>query len=244
MPTELRLSQLSMQFSDSIPQIDADLDVVLGDRPRCDFWGLTETSPSGRVRERVRLACKRHRLHMYVGPGDTTILTRHQVFAHGSHLVHPGRPGPASEGGHGPRYIEWVGAAIGHERVYFHEAHWLAHLDTVARRLDHARMTRAMVRLVAAHGPGRRLSFFGGDVNVDEATDTGARRDMPEYLFSQGGLETIWDDLKRTPPTHGRRTIDIVGRYLPDVRVTPLAVRVFPLLHSDHRQVIATYAVR
>jgi hypothetical protein len=34
-----------------------------------------------------------------------------------------------------------------------------------------------------------------------------------------------------------------VGSYALDGRVSAKAVRVFPLLHSDHRQVIATYTV-
>lgn len=245
MLSSLALSQLSMQFSDDERQIDRDLDAVFGERQRCDFWGLTEASPHNRVRERVRLAVKRHGLHLaQAGPGDTLIVSPHEPYANGAHFVHPGRPGPASQGGHGPRYIDWAAARIHGERVYFHEAHWLAHLATSeARRLDHTRMTRAMIRHVADKAVGRRLSFFAGDINVDEATDTGRNHALPDWLFHQGGLETVWDELKRTPATHGRRTIDVIGSYTLDRRVSARRVEVLPLLNSDHHQVIAHYSI-
>ena len=99
-----------------------------------------------------------------------------------------------------------------------------------------------VIRRVKAAGKGRGVAFWTADTNVDE--DDPAGRAFYAALRA-GGLEPITDALDLEPkPTRGRRTIDVVGGYDPDRRVTARGMRVWPRDHSDHRAVSGFYEIR
>lgn len=227
-----------MQFSDTHRQVNADLDAIFS--RGADAIGFTEVDP-GNLRPVLHAAAKDHG---YVVPvhrtSEAVAVRRETLLDHGVIPVHAGRLGL-----HGPRHIDWVEFKFGPNSVFFHEAHWVTgHGRDASRKRDHIKMTKAMIEATSRHGGGRHLSFFAGDINIDERFDKGQDHSKPDYLFNQAGLTTIWDELHRTIGTHGRRTIDILGSYDRDGRVSAQKVKVWEQLNADHRQVSAWYRIK
>jgi len=168
----------------------------------------------------------------------------------GAVFVLPGNPGPASQGGYAPRYVNWVRVKWHGEDIYHHTTHWLTkYWKNDARDALHEKSTKVMCDLVKRHGKGMDLAFFGGDQNVDEEADNrkmGVRSQM-DKTFRDNGLLTIWDEMEVTPPTHGLSkgpTIDILGSFNPDKRVKAKRWKVYPKHASDHRPIAAWYEIQ
>jgi hypothetical protein len=109
----------------------------------------------------------------------------------------------------------------------------------------HTDQTRTMCAQVKKHGQGDAIAFFAGDINVDEGADNASDHpNMPNFIFRQQGLLTIWDELHVNPPvTIEHSTFDIIGCYRPDKQVEGKRYVVHPKQNSDHRQVSAYYDV-
>jgi hypothetical protein len=240
---KIHLMQASMQFSDPDFQTIADLHGIF--TRDADVIGFTEVARSGARKQHVlEQIARKYNYRVYVGgAGDTALAVapEHQILARGTSQVHEGRSG---RGKHGPRDIDYVCVNIRGERVWVHEAHWVTKFnDDAERREDHIAMTKSMIDLVAKHAKSTDLSFFMGDININEKLDRGQDKRKPDYLFNAAGLTTIWDELNKTIGTHGRATIDIVGSYDRDVRVKGHKVKVWPQGHTDHRQVSVIYKI-
>lgn len=179
-----------------------------------------------------------HALH-----GDTALAVRviHKILAAGEAESIPGAKGPASEGGHGPRPILWatIRPFETSERVTIHGAHW------VTRKADDGhqqlQLTQDLGDVVRGHSRGSRVGFWLGDTN---SPDT--RRDSTpvDRALTRADLTSCWDELGKYPPTHGRDTIDVIGSYDPDRRVSCLRAGRWPAGNSDHRPVSAWYRIR
>lgn len=236
-----------MKFNQSRAQIESDAEDILS--RESDFVGFTEAPPGGNVRPVLLEVALDFGYRLHRGPGDTCIAVQRdwKVVDSGSELVVERKPGPARLGGHGPRFIDFVTAERDGEIVSVHEAHWLTgYTRSNERKAQHVEMTQAMIRNVRAHAPGRALSFFMGDININERLDQGKDPLRPHAQFTKAGLQTIWDELQTyTPGTHGTgNPIDIIGKTVLDARVTGRKVKVWPKGHSDHRAMSAFYEVR
>jgi hypothetical protein len=65
-----------------------------------------------------------------------------------------------------------------------------------------------------------------------------------DLALRKGELTSCWDELGRYPDTAGRLTLDVVGSFDPDSRVSCLRARRWHKLASDHVAVSAWYQVR
>lgn len=241
----LHIEQMSLRFNADKDVVHKRIREALQRAP--DVVGFTECA-AGVMRPVAIDACHAEGYRFHGGPGDTAtaVSPEHRVKDHGAIFALAGQPGPAAEGGHGPRYIDWVKFGFHGSDVWFHEAHWVTlHPDTALRHQQHQHMTVLMCAAVDRHGAGDRLSFFGGDTNVDEALDRGAEHWKPHWQFAHHDLTTIYDELHTYPATAGRTTIDIIGSYNPDARVSAEAVHVWPsdAPALDHRQVSGWYTI-
>lgn len=142
--------------------------------------------------------------------------------------------------GHTARPILWATfiPAGTTEHVTVHVAHWVTRrADTGGQQLE---LTQDMAQAVRDHARGARLGFWLGDTNnpdrPHDVTDV-------DRALRKGELTSCWDELGRYPATHGASTLDVVGSYDPDGRVTCLRARRWHQLHSDHIAVSAWYAI-
>ena len=101
------------------------------------------------------------------------------------------------------------------------------------------KIAAAVVAAIVHFGAGTALAFYSGDQNMkDEVTDT----------FYGGRATSCWDELKKYPPTHGIRTIDVIASYDWDGRVRCVSARSFTdkqlFLYTDHYYIQARYRIR
>jgi hypothetical protein len=241
----LHVMQMSLRFNVGDDALHTALHTALDRAP--DVVGFTECR-AHQTRPVVLDVCRAMGYRLHGGPGDTAVAVaqRHPLLDFGNVFVNPAEPGPAAEGGHGARYIDWSTFRFHHSVTTLCEAHWVTrHPDSVARRREHRDMTQAMIREVEQHGHGPHLAFFAGDVNVDEATDRATDHALPGWMFGFAGLTTIYDELHRYPDTAGDATLDIIGSYDYDRRVTGCRVHVWPKSPGlDHQQVSAWYDIK
>jgi hypothetical protein len=258
MPREthrLHLMQASMQWRDTDAQTRADFDRIL--TRGADVIGMTEVSERNRNLRLLRDAAKPTGYQVFndaaeegFAGGETAIAVRKNldVRSHGAELVNEPEAGKPPAAGHSARLIQWVEVIWEGNRVFVFEAHWVTGFGRRPSRTEkHRKMTDAIIELVQRNGRGTRLAFFMGDVNLDEETDRGRRQAATHARFTEAGLTTVWDELAVYPGTHGNAktggTIDIIGSYDPDRRVSADSVRVWRKLNSDHLQVSAWYDV-
>lgn len=240
---ELRLGLASLQFSDTDEQTRADVVHAMGQRPHVLL--LTEL---GNARKRALVKSMAllggwGSAHLMAGRSDTAFLVRPglPVLDTGRVPAHDGKPGPLSEGGYGPRDVDWVKVGLGPERIYVHGLHWVVP-KTPRRRTDHARATAVMIDQAEQHADGRQLSFWAGDLNRRDSPDDTDQLTVP---LQRAGLVSIWDELGVYPATHGLPgPIDVIGRMRRDTRVHAVSVHVHRRgIHSDHAQVHAVYGI-
>lgn len=231
--SDFRLTD-AQAFSDYLADLDHEADVV----------GFTEVHTRHRL---LHAACDEqgYQLHMPPsGKGDVALAVRnvHRIVAAGAVPSIPGaRPSVAHGVGHTARPILWVtfqphGTT---ENVTVHEAHWVTkRADTGGQQLQ---LTQDMAAVVASHSGGARLGFWMGDTN---SPDRPRAVTAVDRALMKGDLTSCWDELGRYPNTHGGNTLDVVGSYDPDRRVTCLRARRWHKLDSDHIAVSAWYQIR
>lgn len=148
---------------------------------------------------------------------------------------------PAGADGMPARYISWGKLAVGDATVWYHTGHWLPNIDDHRKRAArHNMMSQQMAAQVRKHAIGGDLSFFSGDINLDDQGSDDARLNT---IFRTNGLLTIWDEFKVYPNTRGRSTIDVIGSYTGDKRVTGKRYKVWPKQNSDHHFISAWYEI-
>lgn len=249
----LHVQQASLEFNDSDAMFRADLKTIL--ERGAHAVGVTEVGNKNRVTP-LRDLAKQHGyrvVHPFMPSGrrsgEALLLNVEkgvQLVASGAVFVHSATGG---RDGHPERGIVWASCDWRGNRVTFSEAHWVTGYKDETRdpqrTVDHVKMTRAMIEQVKRTAGGRELSIFLGDINEDDSATATNDKTSPDYLFKQAGLETIWDELDLYPGTmrRGGRTIDIIGSYVRDGRVSARRAKRWPKLNSDHFQVSAWYDV-
>lgn len=239
----LRLRQSSMHFRDSAREVteDAINAIPESEWPGApDFIGFTELGAEQETRI-IRARCRGtgYTFHKR-GSVALAIHPKHEIVELGGVDVLDGLR--AARGSHQPRTIVEATVITPEGNVVtVHEAHWITDGGRNLRRSAKRRaQSEAMVERVALHGRGRRLSFWMGDTNEDEER---GEHEVQEPL-TEGRCVSIFDALDTYPSTHGKRTIDVIGHYERDGRVSPESVEVGEKRHSDHRTVDAVYSIR
>lgn len=254
------LATVSMQRDDPPRQIDEDLDVAFnpgswGDYGLPDLIGFTEATPGQAVRPRlIRHAERAGYVLNLPESGDVVTAVRawdpagavaviHELVEVGSVEVLPARSGFDKGNYAAKRVVETTIRTPAGNVITHHGMHWLTayRLDTTPgpenrREALHLDQSEEIVERVQLHGKGRRISLWSGDLNVDEAADTGFDDSAPHAVFAAAGLRSAFDEVGRYPDTHGRRTIDVAGTYDPDHRVTVKDARSYRRGNSDHRR--------
>lgn len=241
----------SQKFNEPKADVESDAHTSFA---RGAMYVATTESGSDPVRHVVESVAKEHGYQGFYSEGGEHIFVASgiQVVSHGFVHVLDSLRAPASQGGHGPRPLQWVDTltpAGNHVSLLFQ--HWLTgfHLgdnktDNHRREGYHLEQTLAMAKEARARGVDKALAFWCGDTNLDAARDTGADHGGIEYTFKQAGLQSIYEALNEYPDTEGKSTYDVIGHFLNDKRVTPAKVTVFPQQHKDHRDVLAEYDIR
>lgn len=226
----LHIQQASLQAEAPVPERVAGLDTILA--RGADVVGFTEATA---IHPELATACRRHNYRpIFPTRGDVAMAVRrpHRVMHSGTIAVTE----------HGPRVLLTAVVAMDGELVSFTEAHW------ITRRTDpHDKrrmlLTGKLGTTVAASARGSRLGFWLGDTNDD---DTAADASPIQAELAAHRLTSVWDELGRYPVTHppSGKTMDVIGSYDPDRRVSALRARTYPRLHSDHLQLSAWYSVQ
>lgn len=242
----LHLQQASMSWRDSDREVREDYRRILGRGSH--LIGFTEVY---RDLDLLRAEAGA-RYDLIWGPTksgkpETVIAVARGItlLEHGSVLVNPADSGKPPSGGHSARYATWVLVEWGGETVVFVEGHWVTAAGrNASRREKRRKMSQIVAEIVAEHAQGRAIGFVAGDTNDDDNVND--RGSVVYEPLEAGGLVTIFDELGVHPPTHTgrhRTTIDIIGSYVPDVRVTAKRVEIHRGGNSDHWQVSAFYDV-
>lgn len=244
MTETLLLRQASLKGD--VPPTTLDIKGVVPDasaRNAPDVIGLTElTAP---LRKVVAARCKEAGYHFgNLGQEGLALNPRNHLIETGGITVLAGKGGMA-KGNHPSRGImELTFRTPKGSVVTVHESHWNTDpVDPKYDQRDEGRkvQSEAMVERVALHGKGRRLSFWMGDTNSNERTD---QNDEVQTTLTHGGLVSVFDALKKYPATHGKsETIDVIGYYKNDARVTPEKVVAGKVRGTDHRRVDATFSI-
>lgn len=237
----VRLRQSSMQRTDSKGQTRDDAAGALP-TPRAgtpDAVGFTELK--GNALQAVQERCKeKDWLLVRKGTVGVALSPRNTLLERNVVDVLSGFRSPSGKGSYAARQIvEVTFRTPGGLIVTVHEAHWITDAPSDRREDKRRDQSERMAERVVLHSKGRRLSFWMGDTNEDEAK----REGEVQRPLTRAGLVSIYDDLDRYPNTHGRKTIDVIGRCKEDRRVKAKNLRVGGKRHSDHRRVDAVYEV-
>lgn len=241
---QLHLQQASMAWKSTPRQAASDFDRILS--RGADVVGFTEIYEDLPA---LREVAKTHDYALFwetrTGKSETVLAVRSAipVLKAGSVLVNKADPGKPPAGGHSARYATWVEVEWQGNTVFVVEAHWVTG-RTPDRSRKRAAMSSVVAGLIHEHARGDAVGFFMGDTNDDdEPNDDGSVVYEP---LEAGGLVTVWDELGVHPPTHGGKrggTIDVIGSWTADVRVSAARAKVWPWLNSDHGQVSAWYDI-
>jgi hypothetical protein len=183
-----------------------------------------------------------HDFYIYAHPqGEWVALNKRYLQGFTKGFAGPFVPAQGGRGGHAARGVTWVSGEsrtgnLG--KITVGSCHYLTDRSEAAHDQSNAPIVQGIAKWGREKGMGKDVVFIGADTNTnDKALD----------VFSGKPFTTIADELKKYPPTHGRRVIDIIASYDADKRVKAKAYTVagdkdYPL-YSDHDLLHAVYEV-
>ena len=245
---QLHIMQVSLRFSNPDADRRADINYAFDQGP--DFICFGEAGEADTTAMIRNISNERGYGACTFPQGDSQLSVRlkgapdARIKSKGGVMAHRAIPGSF-----GARYVRWARVNWFDQDIWMHAAHWvfIPHVLESHGELTkvHQDQTTTMCNQVKKHGQGNAISFFAGDINVDEAADNASDHpNMPNFIFRQKGLLTIWDELHVNPPiTIAHSTFDIIGSYRPDKQVEGKRYIVHPKQNSDHRFVSAFYDI-
>lgn len=247
MTLELRVTHASgdtfMSERRTLEDVERLVTGLVDGEPR-DLVTLTETAEP-ETRQLINKLLRGHPyLAVHPAAGDVTFLVsdRLHITDAGGRLAVAGVAGPASLGGHGPRYNSWVKLAVDGEVWYHVGCHLVTAKPTEPRRRTQQITQLGMMgEMLARFGRGRAIATGSGDLNAELPN-----RDSMQAVFDRFGLETTAHETGNATPTHGTARLDYIWTRKGDGRVTVdgMHVRRGPQWNSDHDPVDATLSVR
>jgi endonuclease/exonuclease/phosphatase (EEP) superfamily protein YafD len=239
----LHLHHASLQWKDEDQRTAEDMRRALS--LRAPVVSFTEVFP-GNQRWLNVVAEEKGYVPFMAGNDALAVRKNVKVLDQGEILVNPGVKGKPPAGGHSQRHALWVQMDLWGESVFYVTAHWVTgYKHFKERRDEHDAMSTAIVDLVQSNGKGKDLAFFAGDTNVPDSEGVN-----PGFvLLDEGGLTTCWDELGVYPATHGQnngpgKTIDVIGSYDRDGRVSCDKARAWPKVAADHNPISAWYKIK
>ena len=243
----IHLMQVSLQRTDTMAQMEHDMKYAFSQGP--DVIGFTEMVGS-QMRATFNRVCREHDWVPIIpaGVGLTVPLAVKlggdadtKVRSRGAKLA---LPGVAKQ--YENRYISWVQIKWHNQNIWVHEGHW-SRTKWGAER--HTSVSAMMAAQVKKHGAKDAISFWMGDLNVDELDDDRATHARAaanlNTIFRDVGLLSVFDELHVNPPATlaGKGTYDVIGSYRPDKQVEGKRYKVHPKQKSDHRPVSAWFDI-
>jgi len=237
----LPLHHASLQWSDP-NKLTAARDMTVALKRKFPIVSFTEVF-DGNERDLERVAKPLgYKLAQAAGNDAICVHEDFKVLDTDATLVNPAQKGKPPVGGHSVRHAAWVQVRWESERIFYVSGHWVTGFGKNPDRTEsHNEMSEEIVSLVQEYGQGAKLAFFAGDVN---ARDT--KGIQPGYkILDQGNLTTCWDEEGVWPPTHGHGgTIDVIGSYDLDARVSCVRAKSHKKVESDHRPISAWYEIK
>lgn len=238
-------AHISLQTQDPLAQRKRDIQTALS----LNYNWVTGTEALDRpTRDALIANCKRYGYTFYAAGGqDSWIAVKNSII----------KPGTKITRYYSGKIIDGVAGAWPNQGVmafgFTHAKAGVGHITVIAchmqtkgqpygpadrriRLAQNKRLTAAIGAYAKKVGAGSSLVFYGGDQNIDDAVaDT----------FLDQDFMSCWDDRIQYPNTHGTRTIDVIARWEPDLRVRKCAsARVIPLpLYGDHEMITASYDI-
>lgn len=214
------------------------------------YYTFTETGQDAMVhllKNAVRANTEDYKLINPDG-GDICFVVRNDLslLDWGGPLAIPRQPGPAGQGGHGPRHNsfftgKWRGEQISHTGVHFvtkHGHHKAGGPDRSNQQLRQARMMGEQMQQL-----GRRsaLALGSGDINASLPEN----REM-QKVFDEYELTTTAEETDTKTATHGAHRIDYAWTYDKDRRLSVPSMRVLKNqgYHSDHDPLVVHVNVK
>lgn len=237
----ISIAQLSLQWSDSQLQAEADIKKVVNTNPH--IVGVTEASEFKKL---LRECGSGYRLVQPLMPGTKTPASTALLVRNGIPMLDEGwlktnnaAPGTPKEGGHRARGLTWVKINFLGNTIYLHEMHGLTTKTPVAELSKQWNHSLAFAR---KHALGNNLSFVLGDLNWDKDR-RGPRGQLQAQLLNSYGFTSCFSE--KEMPTHGKETLDHVLSYSRDKRVALHRVKLMEgHFNTDHRPFTAWYRIR
>ena len=234
-PVMLRLQHSSMLYTDTPAEKRHDARLVF--TTGADMISFTEVgTKQNAIGQRYLRASARAAGYRIWFPGfEGGIAVRRgvgRIVAHG--YFGPILPGVARD--HPSIGLAWVTVDVpGAGLVTYGVTHAMTGDFVAARHALNDDLASEVARVEKKKAAGPALTFFAEDAN---------RNDAHQDLMPGLPFTTCWDELGYHPHTRDSRTIDVVGSYDHDGRVSAHSARVLRLgLFTDHRSILATYAV-
>lgn len=255
--TKLKVAHASLQFSDREKHKEADIKALFEHAIKKNYWWITGTEGKGRRRGTndkensfyLKKYAPENGYYFFMDPeNDSWILIKMDVvdWMNSTKNYFYRRVVPASRD-HGRRGVlskTFKNNLIG--TVTVSAGHYLTRGNPYAkdparreRVSGNRKLARRFGRRLMHMARGKRLSFFGSDVNIAGSPETPDQTLIP-------GMVTCWEEVGKWPGT-GHGNIDVVARPLKDTRVECVSARVYRdnalFLHMDHFLVEAEYEI-
>lgn len=256
--TRLRVGHASLQFSDTEKQKEEDVITIFEHAQSRDYWWITGTEATGRRAGSndkasaffLRKYARSYGYYFFMEPrNDSWILIKMDrvdwINSTKNYFYRKVLPGVAKQ--HGQKGVitkTFTNNAIG--TVTVGAGHYVTKGNPYAK--DPARRVRVGKNRRLANrfrtrlnrmAKGKKLSFFGADVNIGGSKNQPNNSLIPEMI-------TCWEEVGRWPGT-GHGNIDFIARHRRDRRVECVSARVFRddelHLNTDHFLVEATYEI-
>jgi hypothetical protein len=207
---------------------------------------LTETLDEETILAIKQLINKHELPYRLINPdnGDISFLIQNNArpIDWGGELSVPAQPGPAREGGHGPRFNSWCEIHAYGETIFINGVH----LVTYFERSDHAhsdtrpeqqlKQVRDLGAQMRKQAKGRNLAVGSGDLNGILPN----RKDM-QAVFDEFKMITTAEETGVMTGTHGSSRIDYVWTMEEQDRrlsVADMKVLKSPVYNSDHDPIV------
>jgi hypothetical protein len=209
---------------------------------------LTETGESATIAA-IRAVIRDRPYNVYnPDDGDIAFLLRHTAsFVRcGGPLAIPGQPGPAAQGGHGPRHnsyitFNYLGEHITHNAVHLVTKNTDHNSGGKDRSNEQIKQIAELGAQMQRQAQGSSLVTGSGDLNAALPTDKAM-----QALFDKHHMTTTAHETGNMADTHGPHRIDYIWTMDADGRLSCHSMTVLKsgIFHSDHDPLEAIIRVK
>ena len=246
MAKSLRMVHASGNTFMSLARTKSDVGRLVDLSPAAQWITLTECGELDTIRAISRFLQKIDAPYNVFNPdrGDIAFLVHHDVrlVDGGGPLAIPGKPGPASDGGHGPRHNSWAKLNWKDETIFANGVHFVTFRTDGGNRGDEqVHQAELMASQMHDQARSRNLAIGSGDLNGQLPN----RGDLQE-IWDAHGMTTTAKETGDMTGTHGHARIDYVWTMDQDHRVSVDDMKVLKStkFESDHDPIVVDLTIR